>query len=131
MVKLKSHSVALAHREAEISLLATQLLLAMTAAALPPSATASRAKVSPRCAVREFRREFQQVAKPRRRPALGERLAQAVREARPGRCSPKAARDWPRRTPHKPPGAPRLLTLENSENIEKTAVQEAAEANSC
>jgi len=131
MVKLKSRTVALVHREAEASLLATQLLLAMTAAALSPSASASTAKVSPRCAVREFRREFQRVAKPRRRPALGKRLAEAVREDRPGRCSPKAAREWPRRTPHKPPGAPRLLTLENFKNIEKTAVQEAAEANSC
>lgn len=131
MVKLRSRSLALVHREAESSLLATQLLLAMTAAARPSAATPSTAKASPRLALREFRREFQRVAKPRRRPALGARLGQAVREQRLGRHSPKAARQWPRRTPHKPPGAPRLLTLANLETTDKTAFQKAFEANSC
>lgn len=107
-------------------MLATQLLLAMTAAALPPSAMAATIKVSPRCAVREFRREFQHVAKPRRRRALGKRLARARREDRPGRRSPKTAREWPRRTPHKPPGAPRLLTLSDMEKYREKAVQKAA-----
>lgn len=126
MVKLKSRTAALIHREAEASLLATQLLLAMTAAALPPSAMAGTVKVSPRCAVREFRREFQHLAKPRRRRALGKRLAQAMREDRPGRRSPKAAREWPRRTPHKPPGAPRLLTMADMTKYREKAAQRAA-----
>lgn len=126
MVKLKSHTIALVHREAENALLATQLLLAMTAAALPPAAMSDSAKVSPRLAVREFRREFQRVAKLRRRPVLGKRLAKALREERPGRCSPKAVRDWPRRTPHKPPGAPRLLTMADMEKHQKKAAQRAA-----
>ena len=131
MVKLKSRSVALLHREAECSLLASQLLLAMTAASLRPAATASMAKVSPRCAVREFRREFQHVAKPRRRRALGARLAKAVRAERANRRSPKAVRQWPRRTPHKPPGAPRILTLANLENTDRMAFQKTCEANTC
>ncbi len=46
MVKLQSRSVAMVHREAECSLLATQLLLAMTAAARPSSAMPSTAKVT-------------------------------------------------------------------------------------
>jgi hypothetical protein len=124
MVKLKSRTIALIHREAESALLATQLLLAMTAAALPP--TAGPAKVSPRGAVREFRREFQQIVKERRRPALGKRLAKAVREDRPGRRSPKAVREWPRRTPHKPPGAPRLLTMSDMGKYRETATRWAA-----
>lgn len=127
MFKLKSRTVALIHREAEGSLLATQLLLAMTTSALP-SATS---KASPRRAVWELRREFPRIAKPRRRPPLGERLAKAVREERPGRQSPKASRDWPRRSPHKPPGAPRFLTIENLSGPDKTAFQQAVAANTC
>ena len=111
MVKLKSRTVATVHREAEGSLLATQLLLATTAAALPASTTPSTVKVSPRRAIREFRREFQHVAKPRRRPPLGKRLANAIRPQRLSRRSPKAARDWPRRTPHTPPKPPQILRL--------------------
>jgi hypothetical protein len=100
MVKLKSRTIASVHREAETALLATQLLLSMTAAQLSPAATPDSAKISPRRALREFRREFQLVAQPVRRPALGRRLATAVREERPGRRSPKAvARVAP---PHPP-----------------------------
>lgn len=131
MVKLKSRTVGLVHREAEGSLLATQLLLAMTAAALPPAATADSAKVSPRRAVQEFRREFQHVTRPRRRPPLARRLAQAVREKRPNRRSPKTAREWPRRTPHKPPGAPHFLRLANFKKIQRIAVQERRPVTSC
>jgi len=126
MVKLKSRTIALVHREAENALLATQLLLAMTAAALPPAAMSDSAKVSPRRAVREFRREFQRLARPPRRPALGRRLAKAVREERPGRRSPKAVREWPRRTPHKPPGAPRLLTMADMEKYREKGAKMAA-----
>jgi Transposase DDE domain len=125
MVKLRSRTVALVHREAEVSLLATQLLLAMTASALPAAANESN-KVSPRRAVREFRREFQRLIRPRRQRPLGHRLAQAVRDPRPGRSSPKAAREWPRRKPHKPPGAPHFLTMENLQVPRNHAVNAAA-----
>jgi hypothetical protein len=126
MVKLKSRTIVLVHREAETALLATQLLLVTTAAALPPAAMSDSAKVSPRRALREFRREFQRLARPPRRPALGRRLAKALREERLGRRSPKAVREWPRRTPHKPPGAPRLLTMADMEKYRKMPVQKAA-----
>jgi hypothetical protein len=122
MVKLTSRSVPLIHREAEGSLLATQLLLAMAAESLPASTTA---KISPRHAVREIRHEFQRLIGQRRAPPLSSRLARAVREQR-SRATPKASREWPRRKPHKPPGAPQLLTMENTEKNRKTGGRQAA-----
>jgi hypothetical protein len=110
-VKLHSRTVRLAHREAEGSLLATQLLLAQGALGLRPRG-ASRgegcAACSPRRVLLAIREELQ-AARPRRRD-FGRRLAAARRERR-GRQSAKAKRPWPQRTPHKPPKPPRLLTL--------------------
>jgi hypothetical protein len=122
LVKLASRTVASIHREAEGSLLAIQLLLAMAAESLPAS---TQAKTSPRQAVREIRREFQKLMEGRRTPPLSRRLSRATREQR-NRLTPKASREWPRRKPHKPPGAPQLLTIENVTNTEKTAAHQAA-----
>lgn len=122
MVKLRSRTVASIHREAEGSLLATQLLLAMTVESLP---AASEGKASPRQAVREIRREFQNLIGRRRGRPLSYRLDRAVREQR-SRLTPKASREWPRRKSHKPPGAPQLLTITKLETIEITAVRRAA-----
>jgi hypothetical protein len=122
MVKLQSRTVASIHREAEGSLLATQLLLAMAAESLPAS---TEAKVSPRRSLREIRREFQRLIGTRRASPLSNRLAQAVREQR-DRRTPKASRDWPRRKPHKPPGAPQLLMIENIENNATITRRQAA-----
>lgn len=122
MVKLRGRTVASIHREAEGSLLATQLLLAMAAESLP---AASKGKASPRQAVREIRREFEKLTVPRRTRPLSYRLGQAVREQR-GRLTSKASREWPRRKPHKPPGAPQLLTMKNIETTEKTTARPAA-----
>jgi Transposase DDE domain len=122
MVKLCSRTVASLHREAEGSLLATQLLLAMAADSLPAS---TQAKASPRQAVRKIRREFQRLIGQQRVPPLSKGLARAVREQRE-RLTPKSSREWPRRKPHKPPGAPHLLWIENITNTEKTAARWAA-----
>jgi hypothetical protein len=122
MVKLHCRTVALIHREAEGSLLATQLLLAMTAESLPAT---SEAKASPRRAVLEIRREFQRMMTPPRMPPLSRRLSRAIREQRE-RQTPKASREWTRRKSHKPPGAPQLLTINNGEIPEKTAARRAA-----
>jgi len=121
MVKLRSRTVALLHREAEGSLLATQLLLAIVAESLP---AASEGKVSPRQAVREIRREFQKLTAQRRTRPLSYRFGRAVREQR-DRITPKASREWPRRKPHKPPGAPQLLTINGIETTVKTAARQA------
>jgi Transposase DDE domain len=112
-VKLQSRTVRLVHREAEGSLLATQLLLAQGALALLPRRAAGAGAVcSPRQVLLAIREELR-AARPRR-PAFGRRLAAARRERRVRR-SAKVKREWPQRTPHKPPKPPRLLTLGESE----------------
>ena len=112
-VKLQSRTVRLVHREAEGSLRATQLLLAQGALALQPRAARSQPATaavacSPRQVLLAIRDELR-AARPRR-CHFGKRLAEARREQR-ARRSAKEKRPWPRRTPHKPPKAPQLLTL--------------------
>jgi hypothetical protein len=108
--KLVSRTVRLVHREAEGSLLATQLLLAQGALAMPRGNTARPAAVSsPRQVLRVFRQELL-LAAPRRRVSFAQRLRAAQRERRP-RTSAKVKRIWLQRKEHKPPKPPRILTL--------------------
>jgi len=110
-VKLVSRTVRLAHREAEGSLLALQLMLAQGAlaqAAPRRGREAAAAVCSPRKVLLAIRQELYGLVG-RGRPAYAERLRQAVRERR--RASAKAVRDWPRRYPHRAPKPPRLLKL--------------------
>ncbi len=109
-VKLVSRTVALVHREAEGSLLAVQLLLAQGATGLLAVARTRAAVSSPRQILREIRREIQQAGRGRRSSSYRERIGRATRERR-RRRSGKEKRPWPRRTPHRPPGAPQILTL--------------------
>ncbi len=115
-VKLHSRTVRLVHREAEGAMLATQLLLAQGACALRPwaaSGAEGTAVCSPRRVLLAIRDELR-AARPRPRRGFGRRLAAARRERR-ARTSAKVKRDWPQRTPHKPPKPPRLLTLGEAE----------------
>jgi hypothetical protein len=101
-VKLSGRTLTLVHREAEGSLLATQLLLAQASRALGGAAVGTRG------ALTGARQDIGRRAEPyrrRREPELG-------RERRPGRRSGKASRPWPRRKPHKPPQPPRLAQLD-------------------
>ena len=108
--KLVSRTLRLVHREAEGSLLATQLLLAQGALAMLRSNTARAAAVSsPRQVLRVFRQELQ-AAVPRRRVSFAQRLRVAQRERRRG-TSAKVKRIWPQRKNHKPPKPPRILRL--------------------
>jgi hypothetical protein len=112
-VKLTARTVRLVHREAEGALLATQLLLAQGAQALPRRRAARGAaprRCSPRRVLAEIRKELLAAAAGRRRAGLGRRLARARRERR-ARSSAKEKRPWPRRVAHKPPKPPQLLTL--------------------
>lgn len=106
-VKLQSRTVRLVHREAEGSLLATQLLLAQGAVALRRSGTA--AVCSPRQVLLAIRAELRP-AGPRRGRRFGQRLRAAQRERRV-RQSSKVKRPWPQRKEHKPPKPPRILKL--------------------
>ena len=115
-VKLHSRTVRLVHREAEGSLLATQLLLAQGAVALRPRRTPAEGAATacgPRQVLRAIRDELR-AARPPRPPPFGRRPAEARRERR-RRSGAKAKRPWPQRTPHKPPKPPRLLTLGEAE----------------
>jgi hypothetical protein len=109
-VKLHSRTLRLLHREAEGALLATQVLLAQGARALPRrTGRIVPRRCSPRQVLQEIRKELQAAARGSR-PALGRRLARARRERRL-RSTPKVRRPWPRRKEHKPAKPPRLRTL--------------------
>jgi hypothetical protein len=114
-MKLSSRTVGLVHREAELSLLATQLLLAHADLALRPETTRCAGEVvfSPRQVVIEIRREMQGTGK-RRVRSYRERLQGCHAEDRK-QTSPKATREWPRRKPYKPPRPPILHTLDEAQ----------------
>jgi hypothetical protein len=126
-VKFVSRTVKLVHREAEISLLAVQILLAQSTLQIPaarnPWDTAGAA--SARKALIEVRREIQENGKPRRRPCFATRLGQATRERRQ-RTSPKAKRVWPRRKQHKPPKPPKILRLTDEQKALRDQTLNAA-----
>lgn len=112
-LKLSSRTVRLVHREAEVSLLATQLLLAHADLALRPSRSAGRPAISPRQVLLEVRRELGGTSG--RRGNYARRL-RGCRAASRCQISPKARREWPRRKPHQPPGPPQLHTLTDEQN---------------
>jgi hypothetical protein len=110
-LKLSSRTVGLVHREAELSLLATQILLAHADLALRAEtmATPDGPVISPRKVLKEIRKEIDAAARPKVK-SYHRRLAGCRAEART-QASPKSTRAWPRRKPHKPPKPPVLLTL--------------------
>jgi hypothetical protein len=113
-VKLLSRTVAQVHREAEGSLLATQLLLAQGALALPARATGEVVPPSARKVLLEVRAEIRNVTGlylgPRQKQTYFDRLAQARWRDRRQRSS-KVRRRWPGRKDHKPPGPPQILKM--------------------
>ena len=120
---LSSRTVRLVHREAEASLLALQLLLAHADLALRPPCSAGEPAISPRKVLLVIRREMKGEAK-RKEGSYRRRLEGCRAEAR-AQESPKACRQWPRRTPHKPPRPPILHTLTDEQ---KVLIQEYLEA---
>jgi Transposase DDE domain len=114
-LKLSSRTVRLVHREAEASLLALQILLAHADLALRPKETVEGAVISPRKVLIEIRRELNGTAT-KRQGSYAKRLEDCRAETRQQR-SPKSSREWPRRTPHKPPGPPVLKTLTDEQKV--------------
>jgi hypothetical protein len=116
-LKLSSRTVRLVHREAELSLLATQILLAHADLALRPDTKAAVGEpvVSPRQVLIEIRRELQGISN-RRVRSYRDRLGDCRADARQ-QTSPKATRVWPRRKPHKPPRPPILHPLNEEQKI--------------
>ena len=113
------------HREAEGSLLATQLLLAQGALALPATRTGKVALPSARKVLLEMRAEIRNVTGmylgPRQAQSYFQRLQQARWRERQQRTS-KVRRRWPGRRDHKPPGRPKILKMGTilKEKMEKT-----------
>jgi hypothetical protein len=108
-VVLMSRTLRLVHREAEASMIATQLLLCQGALAMPAPAKGDLPVMcSPRGVLLEARRDISARGEPKR--PFGERIARAQRDQRV-RSSAKQKREWPRRKPHTPPHPPVLLKL--------------------
>ncbi len=113
-VKLGSRTLRLVHREAEVSLLAVQLLLAQAVGVRGRGQQAVVVRDSPREMLLQIRGEVlltvgQQLG-PRQRRVYLQRLRQARCAARV-RTSAKARRAWPRRKEHKPPKPPKLRVM--------------------
>lgn len=121
-VKLQHRTVALVHREAEGSLLAVQLLLAMTA--LQQANTGG----SPRRMLLKIRGEATaSIADlgPRQRRWYVQAL-QEIHGETPNRKSSKTRRVWPRRKEHKAPGPPKLRRLTNTQKSLREKILRAA-----
>jgi Transposase DDE domain len=124
-VKLRSRTVVQVHREAEGSLLATQLLLAQGALTQPATASGKIVPASPRKILLEIRTEIRNITGmylgPRQANTYAERLAQAHWRERQQR-SRKIRRRWPGRQDHKPPGPPQILKMGTilKDKMEKT-----------
>jgi DDE family transposase len=107
--KLASRTVGQAVREVELALLATQLFLAQANWAVQQGGAVRPAGAAG--AARQVRREMRDLLRGGLRPGYLRRLARCVREHRPTRTSAKSIRDWPRRTPHEPPGPPKIIRM--------------------
>lgn len=126
-MKLMSRTIREVHREAEASMIATQLLLAQGARALPKAQAEGDPRVmcSPRKVLLEIRRELNGRLDPLRRGRFSDRLKECCREKRE-RSSPKATREWPRRKDHKPPGPPKILKLNAAQKSLISRTEKAA-----
>jgi hypothetical protein len=108
-LKLESRSVRLVHREAEVSMLATQLLLCQGALAMPATKSAAKPiQCSPRGVLLVIRAEF---AAEGFRSDYGVRLSKARRDTRHRQSAKEKRAVFPGRKPHKPPEPPILLPL--------------------
>jgi hypothetical protein len=121
-VKLQHRTVALVHREAEGSLLAVQLLLAMTA--LEHKTTHG----SPRRMLLRLRGEVN-TGIGRLGPLQQRRYIEALQEIHgeaPHRTSSKTRRPWPRKKKTKAPGPPNLRTLTDKQKARMRKILRAA-----
>ena len=107
-VKLEARTVQLIHREAEVSMLATQLLLCQGALAMPqPTRGEKPIQCSPRGILLVIRAQFASVTFT---SDYGRKLSQARRDTRQ-RLTSKTKRVFTARKQHKPPKPPHVLTL--------------------
>jgi len=122
-VTLISRTLRLVHREAEASMIATQLLLCQGALAMPvPQKDRLPVMCSPRGVLLEARRD---ISGRKQSEPFSERIARAQREQRV-RTSAKQKREWPRRKPHAPPHPPVLLRLTDEQKFKIQGQLQAA-----
>ena len=122
--KLMSRTVRLVHREAEASMIATQLLLCQGALAMPiPEKGSLPVMCSARGVLLEARRDIAGRSKPGQ--PFTERISHAQRVHRL-RISRKQKRKWPRRKDHKPPHPPILLKLTDEQKTKLSKYLQAA-----
>jgi hypothetical protein len=124
-VKLRHRTVGLVFREAEGSLLALQLLLALAVQTMQQQGQAS---ASPRQALLRIRGAVSRgIASlgPRQQEWYAAALEEIHGES-PRRTSSKTARVWPRRKPHEPPKPPKLLRLNAAQKRLKDKTLQAA-----
>jgi len=128
-VKLQSRTVALVHREAEGSLLALQLLLALAAPAIQRGRTTVLIMDSPRhvlLCLRSGMAALQHSLGPRQFARYQRMLEEVRSQARPHRISAKVRQAWPRRKPHKPPKPPKLRVMDEALKAKLTKILNAA-----
>ena len=107
-IKFSSRSLRLLHREAEVSMIATQLLFCQGALAMPEASCENEPVMcSPRKVLLETRAEL---TRTKAKQNYGQRLTTAMRERRQ-RTTAKEKREWPARKPHKPPKPPKILRV--------------------
>jgi Transposase DDE domain len=112
-VKLQSRTVATAHREAESSLLALQLLMALTADLSTNGTRGVLIYGSPRVVLLRLRAEgaaWLRLLGPRQFEDY-QRMLAVVRAGPKNRRSPRVRQEWPRRKKHQPPKPPKLRVL--------------------
>jgi len=114
-VKLSSRTVALVHREAEGSMLALQLLLAL--AVRTPTGQGGTLPACPRRELLRLRGAIMAAVRSLgpRQFAQYQQMRMVVRnQARPQRVSAKVRQEWARRKEHKPPKPPKLRVMSDA-----------------
>jgi hypothetical protein len=112
-VKLRSRTVAMVHREAESSLLALQLLLALAAKVVQQGQQRVLILDSPRRVLLNLRGEIAALLRslgPRQFAAYQRRL-QEVRSEPWHRTCPKIRQHWPHKKAYKPPKPPKIRVM--------------------
>lgn len=110
-VKLSSRTEALVYREAELSLLALQVLSAQTARKERQDGVAVLVSASPRQTLHRLRAEMTTTIGAELGPRQQRWYHDALAQARRGGARKKVRRKWPRRKDHKAPKPPKIRVL--------------------
>ena len=132
-VKLESRTVALVHRELEGSLLALQLLLAVSAQAVQRGGEMIVIQESPRRVLLRIRGDMAAGLRTLgpRQFARYQRMLAEVRTGERERTSSKTRQDWPRRKKHKPPKPPKIRVMDETLKAKLVKVLHAKYAVTC